>query len=196
MLKFDSVGHRYTWQGAPVPGVTDVIRSALGDPFANVPPLVLEFKRTLGVAAHLACHLDDAGELDDASVHPEVRPRLEAWRAFRREFPFTVFASERPLYHTLYGYAGTPDRGIVVNGGKWHAVVDLKTGFPGPAAALQLAAYERLFDAEYGHPVMRRFALQALPSGRYRFTEYTGVSDWRDFLACLAVHRLKERIAA
>lgn len=195
MLKFDSAGHVYTWQGAPVPGVTDVIRSALGDPFANVPPLVLEYKRTLGVAAHLACHLDDAGELDDASVHPEVRPRLEAWRAFRREFPFEVFASERPLYHTLYGYAGTPDRGIVT-AASWRAVVDLKTGLPGPAAALQTAAYAQLFNVELGYPDLRRFALQALPSGRYRFVEYTGVSDWRDFLSCLNVHNLKRRIAS
>jgi hypothetical protein len=79
------------------------------------------------------------------------------------------------------------------------AVLDLKTGLPGPAAALQTAGYAELIDAEFGPgPVpLRRFALQALPSGKFRLEEYgSHAADRRDFLACLVVHRLKERIAA
>lgn len=203
MLTFDPVEHRYAWNGAAVPGVTSVIRSALGDPFASVPPAVLEHKRMIGTAAHLACHLDDAGKLDEASVHPEVAPRLEAWRKFRRDVRSCVFMSEEPLYAVAHGYAGMPDRGLLVEppaAAEWVAVVDLKTGLPGPAAALQTAAYEHLVAQRFPHVVgskrIRRFALQALSSGKYRMTEYTNPADWRDFLACLAVHRLKERIAA
>ena len=196
MLTFDPVAHRYAWKGRTVPGVTDIISSALGNPFADVPPAVLEHKRAIGVAAHLACHLDDEGKLDESTVHPEVAPRLAAWREFRRAFRFEVYASERPLYHSLHGYAGTPDRGVFVIDGAWRAVIDLKTGLPGPAAALQTAAYAHLLEATFGTPVDRRFALQARDDGTFRLVEYESPADWRDFLSCLNVHRLKERIAA
>ena len=67
-----------------------------------------------------------------------------------------------------------------------------------PAAALQTAAYAALIDEEYGaeDAPMRRFALHALPSGKYRLHEFTNAGDWREFLAALVVMRLKERIAA
>jgi len=195
MLAFDPIEHRYAWNGARVPGVTEVLSSVLGDAFARVPEHVLEHKRRIGEATHLACHLDDLGDLDEGSVHPEVRPRLEAWRAFRYESGCEVLISERPLYHPACGYAGTPDRLVRFNGGR--AVVDLKTGLPGARACLQTAAYAELVDAEYGaEEPLRRFALHALQDGRYRLIEHTNRGDLRDFLACLAVHRLKERIAA
>lgn len=198
MLTFDAAEHRYFWHGKPVPGVTSIISSVLGNPFERVPTPVLEHKRALGVSTHFACHLDDAGMLDETSVHPEVRPRLDAWRAFRRELQCEVICSERQLYHASIGYAGQPDRlmRLVVAGDR--AVVDLKTGLPGPYAALQTAAYGELVDSEFGaeERPLRRFSLQALPSGRYKFTEYTNPGDWRDFLSCLNVLRIRERIAA
>lgn len=197
MLAFDASLHEYRWESRRVPGVTEVISAALGNPFANIPAQVLEHKRRLGEAAHLACHLDDMGELDEDSVHPEVWPRLQAWRAFRREFRCEILLSERPLYHPTHGYAGTLDR-AVLRRHEWRAVVDLKTGLPGAAAALQTAAYAELVDAELGAlpSRTRRFALQALPNGRYRLTEHANPGDWRDFLACLTVYRLKERMSA
>jgi hypothetical protein len=194
MLAFDPVGHEYRWKGATVPGVTSIIGAALGNPFAHIPPAVLEHKRRIGEATHLACHLDDLDDLDEGSVHPEVRPRLDAWRAFRYESGCDVLVSERRLYHPAHGFAGTPDRYVLINGAR--AVVDIKTGLPGPQAALQTAAYAQLIDAEFGaeDTPLRRFALRALPTGRYKFDEYTSLGDWRDFLACLTVYRLKERI--
>lgn len=194
MLVFDPIAHTYTADGARLPSVTQVIASALGNAFANVPDHVLEHKRRIGEATHLACHLDDLGDLDEASVHPEVLPRLEAWRAFRDETGFEVLLSEQPLSHPL-GYAGMPDRYGLLAGAR--ANVDLKTGLPGLRAGLQTAAYAALIDHELGADdvPMRRFALHALPNGRYRMTEYTRPGDWRDFLACLAVHNLKEKLA-
>lgn len=195
MLELDREAHRYRWNGAAVPGVTEVIAAALGNPFADVRPAVLERKRQIGEAAHLACDMDDRGVLDDSTVARPVQPYLEAWRAFRRELRFELLISERPLYHLVHGYAGTPDRVIQI--GDERAVVDIKTGLPGPQAALQTAAYADLIASHLGRErPLRRFALRALPSGRYKFDEHTHPGDWRDFLACLAVYRLKERIAA
>lgn len=197
MLAFDEPTHRYTWNGQPVPGVTEVIRSALGDPFANFDSETLTRKRQIGIAAHRAVELDDAGKLNQDSVHPAVLPYLEAWRAFRRESKFQPLMSETKEYSGQYGYAGTFDAlGLLRDD---LAVVDFKTGLPGPMAALQTAAYAPLIPdsiaVAYPPPVrIRRFALRALPTGRYKFDEYTNPADWRDFLACLAVYRLKKRI--
>lgn len=196
MLEFDPVAHAYRWQGRPVPGVTTIIRGALGDPFERVAANVLEHARQRGQAVHKACELDDAGDLDETTVDVRIWPYVAAWRAFRREFRFRVIFAERPLFSDVHGYAGTPDCAIALPDGA-HAVVDRKTGLPGPAAALQTAAYAHLIDATFGAAdPMRRFALRMLPTGKYRFDEYTNPRDWPDFLGCLAVHRLKERIAA
>lgn len=196
MLEFDPIEHRYTWEGRAVPSVTWILRSALGNPFERVAAELLEFARQRGIAVHRACELDDAGRLDEASVDPRILPYVEAWRVFRQQFLFEVLFAERPLYHRANRYAGTPDCVVRFPDGR-RGVVDRKTGFPGPLAALQTAGYVNLCHAEFGMDAdqMRRFALRMLPTGRYRLEEYTAPGDLRDFLACLAVYRLKERFA-
>lgn len=193
MLEFDPVEHAYRWQGRRVPGVTTIIRGALGDPFERVAANVLEHARQRGQAVHKACELDDAGDLDESTVDARIVPYVEAWRAFRREFKFEVLCAERPLYSPTYGYAGTPDVVARLADGSL-CIIDRKTGLPGPAAAMQTAAYAVLADRAATN--VGRFALRMLPTGKYRFDEYSNPADWRDFYACLAVHRLKERIAA
>jgi hypothetical protein len=198
MLTFEHEAHAYRWNGHPVPGVTSIIGSAIGDRFAHIMPEVLERKRKIGTAVHAACDLDDRGCLDEATVHPVCLPYLEAWRAFRRESRCVVTLSEEKFYHPTFGYAGALDRYVDINGGK--AIVDIKTGLPGPLAALQTAAYAELVimnvTVDLADIRIRRFAMRVMPSGKYKVDEYTSPGDWRDFLACLAVHRLKERIAA
>ena len=192
MLEFDAASHRYTWNGAPVPGVTQVIRSALGDPFASVPRDALERKRQIGVAAHKACELDALGKLDDATVHTAVLPYLEAWRAFVRESGFAIAETEKTVHNGAHGYAGRLDfLGLIGGCNGVPTVIDLKSGLPNAATALQTAAYAACVP---GLPW--RFALQALPTGRYKLVEYTNPGDFADFLACLRVYRLKERMAA
>jgi hypothetical protein len=183
MLTFNAERHEYAWQGKPVPGVT---RVTLGDPFAGIPSHVLEHKRAIGLAAHRACELDALGQLDEATVHPAVWPYLLAWRAFIRESGFEVEACEEIFYAEVFGYAGRRDFRGKIDGRR--AVVDFKTGLPGLLAAMQTAAYA-------ASEPWRRFALQGLTNGRYRFTEYTAPGDFADFLACLRCFRLKERIA-
>lgn len=195
MLEFDPVQHVYRVAGGVVPGVTTVIRGALGDPFERVAAPILERARQRGNAVHKACELDDAGMLDESSVDPKIAAYVDAWRAFRREFAFRVLFAERPLYSALYGYAGTPDV-VGVFEDSSVIVIDRKTGLPGPAAALQTAAYAALVAEATPCAVPARFALRMLPSGKYRMDEYSGVADWRDFLSCLNVHRLRERLAA
>jgi hypothetical protein len=202
-VAFDPVRHEYTVDGRVVRHVTGVLRSALGDPFARVPMHVLERKRQIGQAAHRAIELDDAGDLDELSVHPEVTPYLEAWRDFRRQFPFVVILSEQWLYSPVLDLATTPDRVVTLRDPDGDAsdaaavaVVEFKSGLPGPLAGLQTAAQALVFEHCSGITPRRRFAMQAKPDGKYRLTEYTSPGDFRDFLSCLNIVRLKERLAA
>lgn len=196
MLEFDAPSHVYRFNGREVPSVTTIIRSALGDPFERVAARVLEFARQRGTAVHRACELDDAGQLDESTVDERIWPYVDAWRTFRRQFKFHVLFAERPLYLDRYGIAGTPDVAIMLPS-EDIAVVDRKTGLPGAAAALQTAAYAELITDVYAtRKPPRRFSLRMRPTGRYTFDEYTSPRDWPDFLACLTVHRLKERISA
>ena len=185
MLEFDEPTHVYRWNGAIVPSVTQIIRAALGNPFEFVSEAVLDHKRKIGVAAHKAVELDSQGVLDDETVHPLVMPYLVAWRQFREQWPCEILDSEAKMYSGTYGFAGTPDLFAKLHDGSY-CVIDLKTGLPGPQAAIQTAAYANFVEAT------RRFALQARNDGKYRLTEYTNPSDWPDFLACLRIFRLKE----
>lgn len=200
-LEFDPVGHAYTLDGQRVPSVTQVIRSALGDPFEHVARDILAFAQQRGRAVHRACELDDDGELDESTVDPRIAAYVEAWREFRRAFRFEVLFAECPLCAALHGFAGTPDCVIRFDDGAL-GVLDRKTGLPGVAAALQTAAYAELARIEveqWGGPPraeIRRYALRMLPTGRYQLHPYTSPRDWPDFLACLTTLRLKERIAA
>lgn len=198
MLTFDAAAHAYAWSGRPVPSVTSIIRSVLGDPFERVAAPVLEHARQRGSAVHKACELDDEGRLDESTVDRRIVPYVEAWREFRREFPFTVLFAETPLYSMVNGFAGTPDVAAQLDDGSV-ICIDRKTGLPGIGAALQTAAYSELIadKLSLASPLaVGRFALRMLPTGRYRFDEYSNPRDWREFLACLTVYRLRERAAA
>ena len=68
-----------------------------------------EWSRTRGSYVHLACNLDNTGELDEETIDPEIMPFLLAWRKFKRESGFVVEQSEVPMANLHYMYAGTPD---------------------------------------------------------------------------------------
>jgi hypothetical protein len=199
-VDFEPLEHVYRVAGARKRNVTGIIRDALGNPFERVAPGVLEAARQRGTAVHRACELDDAGNLVEDSLDPRIVPYVQGWREFRRHFRFEVLFAELPLFLPLYDLAGTPDCVVQFDDERF-GVIDRKTGLPGPAAALQTAAY-----AELARPLLvpiheirvpiRRFALQMLPTGRPRLHEYDSPRDWPDFLACLTVLRLKERLAA
>lgn len=192
MLTFDEPSHVYAWNAKTVPSVTTILRDVLGDRFASINADILAHARQRGKAWHKARELDDAGQLDEGSVAPEIAGMLDAWRSFRRYWPHKVIASELPLYHKTLGYAGTPD--LVLEAADWCGVVDGKTGLPGPRAALQTVAYAELVREHFNATKLpRRFAIQVCADGKFRVTEYKVTSDWRDFISCLNVYRLRQK---
>lgn len=186
-VTFDAATHTYTVSGVRVPSVTQVL-APLSD-LAGIPASVLNAKRDLGHAVHMACELDDADNLDEATVHAAVQPYLRAYRAFRQDTRAVVLACEQRVYHPVHRYAGTLDRVFRIDGHK--VLTDLKTCFTTPASVgPQTAAYQ----AAHGNAeVKRRAALQLRPDGTYRFQPLDNPNDMAVFVACLTVHRFKEQ---
>lgn len=106
----------------------------------------------LGTAVHKACeHAAIYGsfrpsDLDDR----ELRPFLNQFRSFLREFKPRYIAAEVTVFNPTFGYAGTCDAFLEIDGVRY--IVDYKTSrepydrngnrkAPYPEVALQLAAY-------------------------------------------------------
>lgn len=195
VFHFDEASHVYTLDGEPIPSVTQLLRPIAPD-FSAVPPDVLERKRALGTAVHLACELDDLGELGDCDA--ELLPYLSAWRRYRAESGAEVVANERQLYHPALRYAGTLDRLCMVDGEAW--LVDLKTSAdPLPSYGVQLAGYAELLAANAvadGGPIHRatvnRATVHLRADGTYRLHRFTNPNDRAVFFGLLSIHAFKE----
>jgi len=186
-LKFDPHGHVYTLRNEDgtewrrLPSVTEILQVVGLIDFGAINLDVLERAAKFGTAVHQACALDDLGDLDEQSLDPNLKPYLDAWRSFRGDMKFD--AIEQPLWHPVYGFAGTPDRI------KENTIWDIKTGTTVyPSSAIQLAGYSILADI----PTAKRIVVQLLPTGKYQVHEFRGRSDRGTFLSCLNIYQWKE----
>ena len=180
-ITFDEATHSYTMDGEPVPSVTTILKS---EGFIDT-AFFTDYGRDRGKLAHLCCHLDDTGELDESTVDPVLMPYLLAYRRFKRESGFVASSSEEPLASATYRFAGTPDRFGTFKDIEC-ALLDIKTGSAEPWVRLQLAAYEILKGAPY-----KRFALQLKDDGTYKLHPFADRQDRNVFLSALAVYHWK-----
>ena len=174
-------GHVYRDEtGAEWPGVTGTLKSAglIDARWFD------EYSRTRGEYVHLACAMDDRGELDEASLDPVIRPYVEAWRAFRRESGCVMVAVEELVYNPILRYAGTLDWRGRLNGR--HAIIDRKTGPCQPWTGLQLAAYAAPFNEPHD-----RYGIQLKDDGRYKLTKYDDINDLAVFRSALILRNWK-----
>ena len=141
-------------------------------------PDELDWYLERGQKAHQACELWDLGDLDEESLDPELRPRLEAYKSFRRDTGFVPTDIEKYVKHDAYGIAGRLDRkGFFAADPGRKAIVDLKMTEVKPWTAIQLALYaicEDQDDGFYGHD---RYGLALRKDGTYRLTKFTDRKD-------------------
>lgn len=189
MLQFTPETHQYTWNGKPVPSVTQILQ-VMGK-YHDWNPDASEAARELGKAVHLATELYDNDDLDEESLDPQIRPYLDAWIKFKRDSGIVILANEQILYHPKYAYAGTLDRVGMLK--KDRALVDIKTGLLYPTYGPQLSAYKNAWEIKTGMKINSRLAVQLRESGDYRLTPYVSPNDWPAFLACLSIHNFKEQ---
>lgn len=194
MLAFDAATHTYTWQGEVVPHVTGIISHLTS--YDRIPPESLERARQQGVAVHKMVELDCKGTLADL---PEwMFGHFDAWCRFKAESGFECWASERYLFHSRLGYAGTVDLvGLLpkLRTSKKPAVLDVKRSFyAGPAIGLQTAGYLEAANTAPGMDrIEERYALKLDANGTYRLQRYEDRDDSIAFLACLQQLRWKEK---
>ena len=198
MLEFNEDRHEYKWNGVIVPSVTQILKP-LTD-FGRVPPAILEHARQEGVAIHKMVELELDGDLDIHALPPWMSPYYEAWRKFVKDTGFQCVGSEVRLYHHKLSYAGTADligEMSNVKGVNGLALIDIKRSlFAGAVIGLQLAGYADAWAAEdlmgIGK-IKHRYALQLIHNGTYKLEPFNDPSDSSTFLACLTMHRWREK---
>ena len=183
MLRFDAEKHEYWLGNVRLPSVSEIIAPAVD--LSAIPASILERKRAIGTAAHLACqYLDDDGDVSD--VHPSIEGYVNAWRLFKLQFETDFMAIEVPMHNQQF--AGTSDRVCNIFG-----IVDIKTvAAMSPATALQTAAYAILW-AKPGAPPIERLAVQLKPDGKYAVHSYKDPSDFTTFRALLNFYQWKKK---
>jgi hypothetical protein len=183
-VQLDEATHRYTVNGAPVPGVTHILRQITHDQFANIAPERIERKRIIGRRVHKITEMIDDDDLDEASLHSDFVGYVGAYRRFLSEHRVTWHVRERMLFNPVYNYCGMLDRVGWVDGRA--SLVDFKaTADISPTSFPQVAAYgdsaqKNGFEWESLH------VLQLKPNGQYVFTKPIVYADhFPVFVACL-----------
>lgn len=176
-LELDHVEHRYTFNGARVAGVSEIL-TGLGivDPRFFTPE-----GRDRGTAVHAAVEYLLQGRLDWDSLDSRIRPYVDAAARFFAEAGISVgqplMAIERPLWHPTLRFAGTPDLVAVAWGVR--SIIDFKSGGLGHVG-LSTAAYELAVRLEEGQRLpLRRIAIQLKPDGTYKKTPLTDSRDYQ-----------------
>jgi hypothetical protein len=200
VLAFDAPTHTYRVDGELVPSVTQLLDAAgLTPDYSVVPPHVLQHARERGIHIDACCDLLDADDLDWRSVHPEALPYVEAWLAFREHEGYTPLAAQVPLYHPVYGYAGTADSAGLLPGGRPTIIERKATARMAPTYALQTAGYglEGMLYAPAGGGVLRpvpwatpaRLGVHLRRDGRYTLAPYEDPDDLTAFLGVVLLGR-------
>lgn len=107
-LTFDAENHKYFYQEAEVPGVSEVLRVTGQSKDWNQVP---EYYRERGEAVHLAIKYHLEGCLDEDGLDPVIKPYLSQFKGFLVNIGGSRkdFLVEAPLYSKALEYAGTPD---------------------------------------------------------------------------------------
>lgn len=185
MLTFDAAAHVYALDGIPVPSVTQILKRVIPTDFSAIPAHVLERKRQVGDATHLAIDLYLRGELDESTLHPAVQPYFESWlKWFERGAE--IIHSESKV-HSPLGYAGTLDCLCEIATEPW--VIDWKTtASPARNHSTQTAAYALCLPDFKG----KRGALYLDRNGGSPILVQHDDEDYADWLAVLRVYHLME----
>lgn len=183
-FSFDAAAHRYTLNGAVIPGITSVLeKTGFVDKTWFTPE-----SANRGRAVHAACQYLIEGALDWGSVHPDILPRVQAFGKFLDGVRPELILAEEPLYSKTWNFAGTPDLVLRIRG--LYAVVDIKSGRSGLPAMLQTAAQAVLVHERKDISCSLRYALELTPAGGFRVVQHVNPGDTTMFLNALAmIHR-------
>lgn len=180
-LRFDELHHRYFWNDRELVSVTTALKLAGYVDASHY----TEFARERGTFVHQTIEFFDRGELDEDTLHPTLRPYLDAYCKFLREVGITGWTDiERQLADPARGVAGTLDR----HGD--FGLLDVKSGSPEPWHASQTAGYALLAEVNgllLSARRVKRHALYLRADGTYALTSHADKADFEHFTAAVTV---------
>ncbi len=204
-LVFHPDGHRYTYNGSPVPGVTTALKIISAEDYRNVRPEVLAEKAAFGTKTHRMIELDCANNLDVNSLSERMAAYYRAWRRFVSMSGFQFLLSESKVFSKRYGYAGQLDLFGMLNG--HYALIDAKCVMVVmPSTGPQTAAYEQALretrpDIIPDGAIVRRYALQLRPpvdsnpdTARWNLHSFNDPADLPVFLSSLRIHNWRKSL--
>lgn len=183
MVTFNQETHEYKEHGIKYPSVTQVIAASgmYGDT-----SYFTDYSRDRGTFVHTVIQWHLSGDLDEATIDPIIMPYFEEWKRFEKEADYVPECCEKIMASDLYHFAGMVDHIGHLNG--HYCLIDVKTGAPNPAHAIQTAAYKILLN----HAGVKRFTLYLNDEGKYKLTENKDGQDQQVFKAALAVYFWKQ----
>ncbi len=160
MITLEPTTHTYTLVGIGiVPSVTKIL-SDMGM-LPEYPDV--EFYRKRGQAVHKACALLVNGSLDLGSTDSRIHGFIQSFQKFLKRTDFKPERIECMVWSKAFRIAGTLDYHGLLGGQP--TILDLKSGEPAEAAALQTAAYAALLKECANVPTVRRLTLRLDPDG-------------------------------
>lgn len=190
-LQFDPVEHRYTLDGAPIPGVTEMLEMMYD--FRFVDPEVLERSRDMGSKVHKTIELFEAGTLQRTTLHSVLDNHLKQWERFKSDFRFLPVAHEVRVASRKFRYAGTYDcNGLLLpmqsDEPEETLLLDVKTGDEYPAHHLQTAGYLYAAVEEGKLPANTKRASLYLDETSYKLRWHTNPADTPVFLSLAGIN--------
>jgi hypothetical protein len=193
VIEFDEPSHRYTVDGREFPSVTGILEPYTG--LSYVDRELLHKAAEFGNHVHLACHLHDRGELDEATLDQALVPYLDGWKRFLDDSGAIVILSEYRVASRKHGFAGTFDK--LLFWGKSERLADIKSGSVLPkTVGPQTAGYVEGYAEETGQRIRDRYCIHLPGDGKYKSHKLTDARDWSIFKSCLNVHNWYHRRAA
>jgi hypothetical protein len=148
----------------------------------------------------LHAHAQQLLETGEVSVPDEQLPMVRQAADFIDRYVRTVVASERPVFHETFGYAGRLDLLAELDGLDGISLLDFKTGASGvwPDVALQLAGYRfcthlaaenRQAEDVVMPPISRAAVVWVRPEGWQLIPVRADRDVWQTFLACIPLYQ-------
>ena len=194
---FEPEKHIYTLNGEVIPSVTGLLSEFALYDLSKVPTDRLKYKQALGTAVHYACDLLDDCNLDESTLHDDLKGYVSAYKKFREVTGFEPRHSELRMYSRKHRFAGTLDKQgpFEWNGKEQESIIDLKCVWAMyPSTGPQTEGYRILFNENFKDiKVKARFGLQLKESGHYEVFPFTDATDTTTFLSCLQLHYWRKK---
>lgn len=174
-----------------LPSVTEILEAVGLGYTMYIPKERRDYYLKRGRALHAAIEMDATGDLDEASIHPDIAGRFQAYRKFVKHTAHVVVHSELELIHSRWSFVGHLDR-VGRQRGSRLAIIDWKSSVDPEAVALQLAGYALLWRDKFpDEKIDDHIALQLKEDGDFVAHTIDTRPYEQTFLASLLVVRAK-----